>query len=106
MQSTIDIDLGSDGKLLAQLFSFTTEKTAAGLTILETFIGHFINQTLQRDGLFGAWAKVWLINGNYNLKISSPHHDLSRYAKSTLTLSKRENWPCKSSNKINPSSTM
>ncbi len=82
MQSTIDINLAGDEELLTQLFSFTPEKSAAGLTTLETFIGHFINQTLQRDGLFGAWAKVWSINGSYNLKISSPHHDLSQYGKS------------------------
>ncbi|SEG45736.1 hypothetical protein [Algoriphagus boritolerans] len=80
MQNTIDISLEGDEKFLAQLFSFTSEKSASGLTNLETFIGHFVNQTLQRDGLFGAWAKVWKIDTGYNLKISSPHHDLSRYS--------------------------
>lgn len=82
MQNTIDINLDGDEEFLSQLFSFTPEKSDSGLTNLETFIGHFINQTLQRDGLYGAWAKVWKIDNCYNLKISSPHHDLSRYSKS------------------------
>lgn len=79
MQNTIDITLDGTEAELTQLFSFTPEKAAGGTTTLEKFIGHLINQTLQRDGLFGAWAQVWPIEGAYNLKISSPHHDLSRY---------------------------
>lgn len=79
MENTIDIGLNFSEEFLSQLFSFTPEKSANGMTSLETYIGHFINQTLQRDGLFGAWAKVWKIGDSYNLKISSPHHDLSQY---------------------------
>jgi len=79
MKNSVDLTLSCTKDDLAEIFSFTAEKCIAGLTNLETFIGHAFNLTLQRDGFFGAWAKVWQKDGTYNLKLSSPHHDLSAY---------------------------
>lgn len=79
MKNSIDIQLTGSTIDLSAIFSFTSEKSLNGLTNLETYIGHAFNLTLQRDGIFGGWAKVWQHDGLYNLKISSPHHDLSAY---------------------------
>ena len=42
-------------------------------------MAHVFNQTLVRDQIYGAWAKVLLKEDKYVLKIYSPHHDLSEY---------------------------
>jgi hypothetical protein len=81
MNNSIDISLEGTEEQLSRLFSYTDDRKNSGLTTLATYIGHFFNKTLLRDGFYGAWAQVWWDQekGTYNLKLSSPHHDLSLY---------------------------
>jgi hypothetical protein len=80
MRKSIDITLfGTEAELTA-LFSYEKEAQGSQLTSLEDYIAHAINQTLVRDGFFGAWAQVLKQeNGPYVLKMYSPHHDLGIY---------------------------
>jgi hypothetical protein len=77
----IKIKLKGDSESLSFLFSFPKELEGTNLTTLEMFISRSINQTLMRDGCFGAWAEVPRSDGDYEIKISGPHHDLHPYKK-------------------------
>lgn len=79
MKKSIDIILDGDEDLFTRLFSYSEGLQNSNLTSLQTFMAHFFNQTLERDGYFGAWAMVWKIGDQFNLKLSSPHHDLRIY---------------------------
>lgn len=53
----VEITLGTaaDEALLQELFSLTKEQVEGGLDVSDVF-GHVFNQTMQRDGLYGAWC--------------------------------------------------
>lgn len=74
MSTSVEIALGSESEL-AELTSFDP---SSGLE-LSDWIGHALNQTLQRDMLFGSWADVWNDGPTYSVKISSPYGDVSAY---------------------------
>lgn len=79
MGQSIDIILEGSEEEFTALFSYSPTLQKSGLTSLKEFIGHAVNQTLQRDNVYGAWAEVLSVKNGYLLKMSSPHHDLSAY---------------------------
>ncbi len=74
--NTVQFTLGSE-ESLKPFYPFKP----ANVT-LEDFIGLCLNQTLQRDGLEGAWAQVFWSAGNVEVIITSPDTsvDVSSYA--------------------------
>lgn len=76
----VEIPLDGTDDDLSALFSYSPELQQSNLTTLPDFIAHVFNQTLMRDGYFGAWAQVLPQDGKYVLKMFSPHHDLRIYA--------------------------
>lgn len=75
MKNSVDISLGFAPELY-QLFSY-----ANPVVPLTDVISHTFNQTLERDMFWGSWADAYVRKGEYRLKLTSPHHDLSAYAK-------------------------
>jgi hypothetical protein len=80
MTKSTDILLTGSEEDLINLFSYSKELQQSQLSSLGDYIAHFFNQTLERDGYFGAWAQaIKQENGSYVAKLYSPHHDLSVY---------------------------
>lgn len=81
----VEITLGTqeDEAMLTELFSLTKEQVEGGLDVTDVF-GHAFNQTLQRDGFYGAWCDTWAPSKkwgkeHYGIKLTSPTDDLSAY---------------------------
>ena len=68
--NTVQFTLGTEADL-TPLYPFKPPSIP-----LEDFIGLCLNQTLQRDGLYGAWAQVWWSAGNVEVVITSPDPDV------------------------------
>ncbi len=82
MTKSVNIVLDGTQDDLTALFSYSKEIEQSGLTTLQDYIAHSFNQTLERDGFYGAWAQVLKQdNGQFVLKLYSPHHDLNIYEK-------------------------
>ncbi len=73
MNNSIQVLLGSEKDILKLFPNIPT-----GLKATD-FIGHTLNQTLQRDMFFGSWADVFTDNGEFGVKITSPGDDVSSY---------------------------
>jgi hypothetical protein len=80
-KNSVEIALNGTEAELSDLFSFSSMLIDTKLTSLGEFIGHFFNQTLQRDGFTGAWAMCFKEKNSetYVLKMTSIHHDLSLF---------------------------
>lgn len=79
MKKSIDIILSGSEEELARVFSYPDELNNSGLSSLAEFLSFKFNQTLLRDRHYGAWAQVVIQEGEYVLKLSSPHHDMHVY---------------------------
>ncbi len=80
MEHCIEVALPGTEEDLTALFSYSPEDQASGLTSLPEFVAHAFNKTLQCDGHSGAWAQLLQReDGQYVLKMYSPHRDLSAY---------------------------
>lgn len=83
---SITFAIGTAGDLY-DIFSFSPALVAdKSLSALSDAIGHAINQTLLRDGLYSAWAQVnyhadsaWNDATPLSLRITSPFHPVAAY---------------------------
>ncbi len=79
MKNQVFIPLNEPKEVLAGIFSYSQERYG-DLTQLATYIAHYYDQTLRRDGFDGAWAQVLLNDkGEYILKLFCEKSDLGAY---------------------------
>jgi hypothetical protein len=80
MQNCVEIPLPGTQADLTDLFSYSKEDQSSKLTSLPEFVAHVFNKTLQYDRHCGGWSQVLKQeDGQYMLKMYSPHQDLSPY---------------------------
>jgi len=81
MKNQVFIPLNEPKEMLASIFSFSQARYG-DLTEMATYIAHYYDQTLKRDGFVGAWTQVLLNkDGEYILKLCCEKSDLSAYEK-------------------------
>lgn len=80
MHNCVEIILPGTEAELTDLFSYTPEDRHSKLTSLPEFVAHIFSKTLQYDRHCGGWSQVLQQeDGQYVLKMYSPHQDLAPY---------------------------
>lgn len=81
MKNQVFIPFHEPKEVLASIFSYSQARYG-DLTEMATYIAHYYDQTLRRDGFDGAWAQMLLNDeGDYILKLCCEKSDLSAYEK-------------------------